>query len=120
MTYDEARNIAKSWCEAWTNRDLDAVMEHYAEDVKLSSPTVMKRLGIANGWIEGKRRLREHFSVGIQAPDLRFDFVDVLLGVGGMAVIYRRETGALVVDVVELDDKRKGKVVCAFYGESSQ
>ena len=116
MTYEEARKIAKSWCEAWTHRDLGAVMEHYADDAKLSSPTVIKRLGIASGWIEGKQRLREHFSIGIQAPDLRFDFVDVLLGVGGMVVLYRRETGSLVVDVVELDDNGKAKVIRAFYG----
>jgi len=37
-------------------------MGHYAADVKFSSPTVIKRLGILNGWIEGKARLREHFS----------------------------------------------------------
>lgn len=118
MNYEEAREIAEKWCEAWTNGELNSVMEHYAEDVKFSSPTVIKRLGIASGWIEGKAQLREHFSVGIKAPNLRFEFVDVLLGVGGMCVVYRRETGALVVDTVELDNDRKGKVVRAFYGES--
>ncbi len=93
-------------------------MEHYADDVKFSSPTVIKRLGIKSGWIEGKSRLREHFSVGMQAPNLRFEFVDVLMGIGGMSVVYRRETGSLVVDVVELDEKGKGKVVRAFYGKA--
>lgn len=116
MNYQDARQTARTWCDAWTNRDLDGVMEHYAEDVRFSSPTVIKRLGIASGWIEGKARLREHFSVGIKAPNLRFDLVDVLLGVEGLCIVYRRETGVLVADMVELDGNGKGKVVRAFYG----
>lgn len=52
------------------NGDLDGVMGHYAEDVIFSSPTVIKRLGIATGWIEGKTQLRKHFSIGIKAPNL--------------------------------------------------
>jgi hypothetical protein len=35
-----------------------------------------------------------------------------------MSVVYRRETGVLVVDVIELDEKGKGKVVRAFYGKA--
>jgi ketosteroid isomerase-like protein len=117
LNCEEARRLAKSWCDAWSKGDLDAVMGHYADDVKFSSPTVIKRLGIVKGWIEGKARLREHFAVGIRAPGLRFNFVDVLLGVGGMCIVYKRETGAVVVDVIELDANGKGKVVQAFYGE---
>lgn len=116
MNSQEARQSAQEWCDAWTNGDLDRVMEHYAEDVRFSSPTVIKRLGISSGWIEGKEQLRKHFSVGIKAPNLRFDLIDVLLGVDGMCIVYRRETGVLVVDVVELDSYGKGKVVRAFYG----
>jgi len=119
MNYQEARERAKHWCDAWTRGDLDAVMEHYADNVRLSSPTVIKRLGIKSGWIGGKDKVREHFPVGIQAPNLRFEFVDVLLGVDGMSVVYRRENGALVVDVVELDSEGKGLVVRAYYGEPS-
>jgi hypothetical protein len=44
--------------------------------------------------------------------------IDVLLGVDGMCVLYRRETGAVVVDAIELDAEGKGKVVQAFYGDS--
>jgi hypothetical protein len=61
--------------------------------------------------------LREHFAVGIKTPGLRFAFVDVLLGVDGMCILYQRETGAVVVDVIELDANGKGKVVQAFYGK---
>ena len=116
MNVRDARETAQSWCDAWNQGDLDGVMEHYAEEVRFSSPTVIRRLGVPSGWIEGKAQLREHFSIGIQAPNLRFELVDVLLGVDGMCVVYRRETGVLVVDMIELDQNGKGKVVRAFYG----
>lgn len=115
MTYQEARETAKTWCDAWSRGDLDGVMEHYADNVRFSSPTVIKRLGIRSGWIEGKEKLREHFAVGMKTPNLRCEFVDVLLGVSGIAVVYRRETGALVVDVVELDANGKAIVAQAYY-----
>jgi ketosteroid isomerase-like protein len=27
-----ARKAAAHWCDAWNRRDLDAIMEHYADD----------------------------------------------------------------------------------------
>jgi len=46
---------------------------------------------------------------------LRFELVDVLTGVNTMCVIYRRETGLLVSDLVELDSQMKGRRVVACY-----
>lgn len=117
MDIERARAAAADWCDAWNRRDLDAIMSHYAEDVALSSPLVVKRWGIADGWLRGKARVRENFAIGVQAPGLRFDLVDVLAGVGAMCVVYRRETGALVVDAVELDANGKAKRVIACYGQ---
>jgi len=77
---------------------------------------VITRLGIASGWIEGKQKLRNHFAVGLKVPNLHFELIDVLLGVDGISVVYRRETGALVVDVVELNAAGKIQVARAYYG----
>lgn len=116
MNHEEATRIAKTWCDAWNRKNLEAILEHYADDVAFSSPTVISRLGVASGWIYGKEKLREHFATGLQVPNLHFEFQDVLLGVGGMCVLYRRETGALV-DVVELNSDGKGQRVHAYYGQ---
>jgi hypothetical protein len=42
-----------------------------------------------------------------------------LLGVNAMCVVYRRETGALVTDLVELDVNGKGRRVIACYSSPS-
>jgi hypothetical protein len=77
---------------------------------------VVKRWGIADGWPHGSTRLRENFAIGIAAEGLRFDLVDVVIGVTSMCVIYRRETGQLVNDTVEFDEQGKAIRVVACYG----
>jgi hypothetical protein len=116
LTPEKARRMAEEWCAAWNRRDLDAVMSHYADDVALCSPTIVRRWGIENGWLHGRARVRENFAIGIAVPGLRFELVDVLTGVASMCVIYRRETGQLVSDTVELDDAGKAVRVVACYG----
>ncbi len=117
LTHDNARARAKGWCDAWNRRDLDAVMEHYAQDVVLTSPLIVKRWGIADGRLQGKERVRENFAIGMRNAGLHFDFVDVLLGVDAFCVIYRRETGVLVSDLCLVDDQGRTKRVIACHGE---
>jgi ketosteroid isomerase-like protein len=116
MLIDEARVTARDWCDAWNRRDLDGIMHHYSDDVEFSSPTIVKRWGIADGWLRGKAKVRENFAIGVKSSNLHFELVDVLLGVNSMCVVYRRETGALVTDLVELDENGKGRRVIACYG----
>jgi hypothetical protein len=66
----------------------------------------------ADGTLNGLDEIREHFRRGLEAaPNLRFDLVDVLAGVGSAAILYRRETGALVSDIVQFDGD--GKIASA-------
>jgi len=116
MEIEDARKVAAEWCDAWNRRDLDAIMEHYTDDVEFSSPTVIKRWRVADGWLRGKSKVRDNFAIGVKAPALHFELVEVLLGVNSMCIVYRRETGALVTDLVELDASGKGRRVIACYG----
>ena len=118
VTLEEARQKASAWCAAWNDLDLDAIMTHYSEDVAFSSPTVVARWGAADGWLRGKAKLRDNFAMGVKAPGLHFELVDVLLGVNAMCVLYRRETGLLVSDLVEFDEHGHGLRVVACYDQS--
>jgi ketosteroid isomerase-like protein len=120
MLINEAWKAARDWCDAWNRRDLDRIMHHYADEVEFSSPTVIKRWGIADGRLRGKAKVRENFAIGLKAANLRFELVDVLLGVNSMCIVYRRESGALVTDLVELDENNKSRRVIACYGSPQQ
>ena len=103
MDYEAAVQRVKAWCDAWNERDLDAVMDHYAEDVMVCSPLVVQRLCYADGWLRGKSALRDYFAVGMGNDALHFEFEDVRLGVDAMVVLYRRESGMRVSDTVEMN-----------------
>jgi hypothetical protein len=77
---------------------------------------VVERLGTADGWLRGKAALRDDFARGLRNAALRFELVDVAVGVGAMTVVYRRENGALVTDCAELDVAGRIVRMIACYG----
>ncbi len=93
-------------------------MEHYADDVEFSSPTVVRRWSIPDGRLRGKDKLRANFEVGLKAAGPKFELVDVLPGVGAMCVVYRRETGAPATDLVEFDSSGLARRIVACYGQA--
>lgn len=116
MDETQTRRVTQDWVDAWNRGDLDRIMTHYADDVTFSAPTVAVRWGIESGQLHGTVALRAHFARGLQAPNLHFELLDVLLGMDGYTLVYRRETGALVADVVAVDEQDRGKTVRVYYG----
>lgn len=112
-----ARQIAQSWIDAWNHRDLDAIMQHYGDNVEFSSPAVIQRWGEqTQGRLVGKAALRKHFARGLELqPKLRFDLVDVLVGIDAVTILYRRQTGVLAADIVELSADGTAHRGAAFY-----
>jgi hypothetical protein len=104
LKYEYVRPIVEALANARNRRDLEAIMAHYSEDVEMQGPTIVNRWGRSDGNLHGKDEVRTHFSLGLKlAPDLHFEVEDVLLGPDGYSVMYRRENGNRVVDVVHLD-----------------
>lgn len=118
-TSKAAWDMAERWIAAWNGGDLDTIMEHYCPTVSLCSPTVVERWDIEDGWLHGWDALRMHFARGLETPRLRFTLEDVLVGAGAVTIVYRRETGAVVSDCIELDDKGRGRRVVVTYGRPS-
>ncbi len=119
MSEEKLRAHACQWIDAWNRRDLDAVMDSYAPEVKFQAQTVVGRWKKEDGLLVGKEELRRHFACGLElAPDLRFDLLEILTGMNGVVILYRRETGALVADVVELDEEYRGVDVRAYYTQA--
>ncbi|MFY9838773.1 MAG: nuclear transport factor 2 family protein [Xanthobacteraceae bacterium] len=116
-TWKEAWNWATAECDAWNKCDLETIMMHYANDVALSSPAVITRMGRADGWLHGKAKVREYFEMGLKAPGLHFELVDVLFGVNAICMIFRRETGVTVSDLFELDDQDRVIRLLSCYGQ---
>jgi len=110
------REHADRWLEAWNDRDLDAILDLYAEEIDFASPAVAELGGPKEGRLSGQVELRAHFARGLErAPALAFTEEALLVGSGGYALVYRREDGARVVESVELDKKGRAVRARAFY-----
>jgi hypothetical protein len=110
------RSHADTWLAAWNAHDLDAIIACYSEDVDFAAPTVIKRWGREDGRLQGRAELRRHFELGLElAPGLTFTEEAFLPGPAGYALLYRRENGNRVLDVVELNPAGEAARVRAFY-----
>ena len=120
LSHDQLVDLAVDWCQAWSLGDLDRVMTHYTDDVALCSPKVVERLSHTDGWVRGKQALRDYFAIGLKAPGVRLQFVDLMAGAGHVSILYRRENGALVTDTAEIDAKGRARRVVACYGRPAK
>jgi 2-hydroxychromene-2-carboxylate isomerase len=109
MSAEEARAFMREWIEPWNAGDLEAILAHYADHIEQTSPLVVERFGRADGTVVGKGELRAYFSAGLAAakPKIHFEAIDAVPGVDGVAMIYKNQVGTTVVEVVELDHRKK-------------
>ncbi|MBS0170876.1 MAG: nuclear transport factor 2 family protein [Nitrospira sp.] len=92
-----AQRLADDWIAAWNRHDLQAILSHYAPDIEFTSPFVSALSADASGTIRGLDRVRTYFRQGLTAyPDLRFELVRVLVGVGSLVLYYRSSVQGLL------------------------
>ncbi len=111
-----ARRFAEQWYAAWNAHDLDAILDHYADDVELMSPLVSELAVSSDGRLVGKDALRAYFAAGLaRFPTLRFEPIDLFVGVESMVLRYLGPTGAETAEVVFLNAEGKVRRYFAHY-----
>ncbi|HVN62101.1 MAG TPA: nuclear transport factor 2 family protein [Gaiellaceae bacterium] len=116
---ERAARFAEEWYAAWNSHDLPAILDHYADDVEMTSPLVATLAGRDDGRIVGKDALSAYFAAGLEKyPDLHFEPIDLFVGVDSLVLHYRGAGGNLVAEVVFLDERDKVIRYLANYTES--
>ena len=101
-------DFAKGWVEAWNSHDLESILSHYTDDVWVTSPLVVERLGNPEGVVDGKEALREYWRTSMTLdPPLRFELIDVLVGVDQITLYYRSEGRRVVAETLLIDGSGK-------------
>jgi ketosteroid isomerase-like protein len=118
MTREDAERFADDWLGAWNAHDLEAILEHYADDVIFTSPFVVELAGRADGTLRGKDELRAYVARGLEAfPDLRFTDLEVRFGATGVCLLYRSVRDLPAAETMVLDEAGRVVQVFAHYGE---
>jgi hypothetical protein len=88
---DDLEAFAREWIDAFNAHDLDRILAHYSDDVRLYSPRVKQVMGDPSGCVRGKGALRDYFAAGLaRTPELRFSLGGVYPGAG--SVVFRLHT----------------------------
>ena len=102
---DFALTFAAQWAASWNSHDLEQILAHYANDVVLSSPHIVRRLGKASGEVSGIDELRSYWGSGLDAePELHFTVEDVRFSVDTIVISYRNQRGRAVAEVLRFRD----------------
>ncbi len=105
MAIPEPTEFARTWAAAWNARDIDAVLEHFADDVVFTSPVAQTVVPSSGGIIRGKAQLRDYWVAAIaKVPDLLFTIEGVYAGVSVLVINYRNQRGVLVNEVLSFRD----------------
>lgn len=110
MTPEETQKFAEHWIAAWNAHDLDQIMSHYTDEVELTSPVAAQLLGMPDGKVAGKTKLKAYFQRGLEAfPDLHFQLLDVFAGMSSVVLYYSNQKGRRTAEFMELS--ATGKVI---------
>jgi hypothetical protein len=111
-----ARRFAEQWYAAWNAHDLDAILDHYTDDVELVSPLASELAASADGRVVGKDALRAYFASGLaRFPTMSIQPIDLLVGVESLVLRYIGPTGVETAEVVFLNVEGKVSRYFAHY-----
>lgn len=114
-----ARAAAETWIAAWNSHDLERILDQFSDDVELVSPRVIELLGDPSGTIRGKAALRAYFRHGLAAaPNLRFELLQVYVGINDFAIQYKRHDGRVVVEVLEPGHDGRMRKAVVYYSKT--
>jgi ketosteroid isomerase-like protein len=108
-----AEHFAADWVAAWNAHDLDRILAHYADDFEMTSPVIVQIAGEPSGTLCGKQAVGAYWQKALQLiPDLQFELISLLVGVGSITLYYKGARGRLAAEVFHFGPDRK--VVKAF------
>ncbi len=116
ISMEQARAFAREWVDAWNSHDLDRIMSHYADELHMTSPFIVKLMHEPTGTIKGKENVRAYWAKALERiPDLHFDLIEVLSSVDSITIYYHAVLGKRAAEVLFFDENGKVKRAVAHY-----
>jgi hypothetical protein len=98
------KTFAEAWVRAWNAHDVEAVLDHFSDDVVFTSPVAARLLPETGGVVHGKAALRNYWATALaRQPDLHFAVIGVYQGESTLVINYRNHRGQLVNEVLSFD-----------------
>jgi hypothetical protein len=100
----DPNSYADEWVQAWNSHDIEAVLDHFHDDVVFTSPVATRVVPESGGVVHGKAALRDYWAAALKTlPELHFDIIGVYRGESTLVINYRNHRGELVNEVLTFD-----------------
>lgn len=101
MPTPDPDSYADRWVRAWNRHDIEAVLDHFHDNVVFTSPVAARVVPESGGMVRGKAALRDYWTTALKAlPELHFDIIGVYRGESTLVINYRNHRGELVNEVL--------------------
>jgi hypothetical protein len=108
ISYEFAESFAVGWLKAWNTGNIEAILEHYSDDIAFSSPFVLKSGPSTGGTVKGKSALRKYFEGALEKnPGLQFELKHIMVGIKSITLIYVRNGSMLAAETMIFNDEGK-------------
>ena len=96
-----AQTFAADWIAAWNAHDIERILSHYSDDFEMTSPLIVERLGLPEGKLKGKAAVSDYWQPSLSlSPPLRFDLLDVCVGVDSITLYYNNVGRRVVAETL--------------------
>jgi len=101
----DPKSAATAWIDAWNSRNLDRILDLYAEDCEMSSPKIAAFGKSQTGSLRGKAKLRDYWGAALQRqPKLYFTPGQVFASPNSIVLCYTDYHGHQVCEYLRYDE----------------
>ncbi|WP_264564159.1 nuclear transport factor 2 family protein [Flavobacterium sp. N3904] len=112
----DAQKFAEQWIESWNSHDLENIMQHYSEDIEITTPMIKLAGGIESGSLVGKKSVKDYWNKALtKFPDLHFELLEVTSSVNSVALYYKSIMNKMAIEVMFFNDKGLVNKMIAHY-----
>lgn len=111
-----AEKFAKDWIDSWNSHDMEIILEHYSEDVEITTPMIRIATGADADTLKGKPAVKAYWEKALaKLPDLQFELIDITKGVNSVALYYKSVMNKKTIEVMFFNEDGKVNKIVAHY-----
>ncbi len=111
-----SKKFADAWITAWNSHNLEEILDHYTEDIEVTTPMIKMATGNESGTLKGKDQVSEYWKKALEkVPDLHFELQDITLGVDCIALYYKSILNKNAIELMYYNQENKIYKMVACY-----
>ncbi len=108
--------FAQEWIQSWNSHNLEEILNHYSEDIEITTPMIKLAGDIDNGTLKGKEVVADYWKKAlIKIRDLKFKLIDITESVNSIALYYESVMNKKAIEVMFFNEKGKINKMIAHY-----